>query len=173
MRELADSDRIRRFMKTFGLAAPRAGTCYLTGGSSAVLYGWRATTVDVDIALEPEQDELLRALPQIKDQLAINVELASPADFIPLPEGWRERSPLVTTEGKLAYRHFDLVSQTLAKLERAHRRDLDDVSAMLNGGLVDAAAVREAYDAIEGELYRFPAVDPRAFRARVEEHTTR
>ena len=61
VRELADSDRIQRFMKTFGLAAPRAGTCYLTGGSSAVLYGWRATTVDVDIALEPEQDELLRS----------------------------------------------------------------------------------------------------------------
>lgn len=44
---------------------------------------------------------------------------------------------------------------------------------MLDGGLVDAAAVREAYEAIEGELYRFPAVDPRAFRSRVEEYTAR
>jgi hypothetical protein len=171
VRKLADSSRIRRFMNALGGAAPRPGTCYLTGGATAVLIGWRATTVDVDILLEPDQDELLRALPRLKEELEINVELASPADFIPLPEGWRERSPLADSTGNLAFRHFDLVSQALAKLERGHRRDLDDVQAMLDRGLVAAEELRRAYDAIEDDLYRFPAVDPRAFRVRVEEHT--
>jgi hypothetical protein len=35
---------------------------YLTGGSTAVIEGWRATTIDVDLRFEPEQDELLREL---------------------------------------------------------------------------------------------------------------
>jgi hypothetical protein len=171
VRELADSDRIQRFMKALGAAALKPGVCYLTGGSTAVLMGWRATTVDVDIALEPEQDELLHALQRLKDELAINVELASPLDFIPLPDGWRDRSPSIGASGVLVFRHFDLVSQVLAKLERGHLRDLEDVRAIFDRGLVTRAQVSDAYDAIESELYRFPAVDPRAFRSRVEEHT--
>ena len=43
-------------MRELGGAAPEDGTCYLTGGATAVLVGWRATTVDVDIELEPDQD---------------------------------------------------------------------------------------------------------------------
>jgi hypothetical protein len=98
VRELADEERIRRFMRALGAAAPADGDCYLTGGATAVLLGWRATTLDVDIELDPDQDEVLRALPGIKDELAINVELASPADFIPLPAGWRERSLFIARE---------------------------------------------------------------------------
>jgi hypothetical protein len=41
--------------------------------------------------LVPEQDDVLRAIPQLKDRLRINVELASPADFIPvLRDGRRD-----------------------------------------------------------------------------------
>ena len=54
MRELADEERIRRFMRALGDAASREGECFLTGGATAVLLGWRATTLDVDIRLEPE-----------------------------------------------------------------------------------------------------------------------
>jgi hypothetical protein len=169
VRDLVDDGRVRGFMRAFGRAAPAEGTCFLTGGATAVLIGWRSSTIDVDIALAPEQDELLRALPALKEQLRINVELASPAQFIPLPAGWEERSPFVAQEGKLTFRHFDLYSQALAKLERAHRRDADDVRAMVDAGLVDPARLRAAYDEIESSLYRFPAVDARAFRARVEE----
>jgi hypothetical protein len=155
-------------MKALGRSASAPVTCYLTGGTTAVLLGWRASTVDVDVLLEPEQDDVLRAIPELKNELAINVELASPADFIPLPGGWRDRSPLVTKEGHLTFRHFDLISQTLAKLERGHRRDVEDVDAMLDGGLVDIAAIRRAFDLIEAELWRFPAVDPARFRERVD-----
>src|SRR5438128_3878857 len=98
-------------MRALGEAAPDEGVCYLTGGATAVLLGWRPTTLDVDIRLEPEQDELLRALTRIKDELAVNVELASPADFIPLPEGWRDRSVFELRAGRLSFRHFDPYSQ--------------------------------------------------------------
>ena len=150
-------------------SAGEPAVCYLVGGGTAVLVGWRETTVDVDILLEPETAELLRALSKLKDELQINVELASPLDFIPLPEGWRERSPFVAKEGSLVFRHFDPLSQALAKLERDHTRDREDVEALIDAGLVERARLLEAFGEIEAELHRFPAIDPRSFRARVEE----
>ena len=151
-------------MRALGAAANREGVCFLTGGATAVLLGWRATTLDVDIRLEPEQDDVLRALPRIKEELAVNVELASPADFIPLPGGWRERSPFAGREGRLSFRHFDLYSQVLAKLERGHTQDMDDVREMLARDLVEKARLRACFVEIEPELYRFPAIDPTDFR---------
>jgi hypothetical protein len=168
MRELADAERIRAFMRAAGAAAAREGVCYLAGGATAVLVGWRATTIDVDIALEPEQDELLRALPAIKDELAINVELASPRDFIPLPQEWQARSISISREGLLSFEHFDPYSQALSKLERGHARDLEDVQAMLRLGLVEPERLRDLFAEIEPDLYRFPAIEPQRFRAAVE-----
>ena len=127
---------------------------------TAVLLGWRETTIDVDIELDPEQDELLRALPAIKDELQINVELASPLHFIPVPAGWEERSPSVGRDGRLTFKHFDLYSQALAKLERGHNQDLEDARVMLERGLVEAVPLRSAFEEIEPQLYRFPAIDP-------------
>ena len=95
MRELADEQRIRRFLRALGASADSEAVVYLTGGVTAVLEGWRGTTVDVDLRLEPESEALLRAIARLKDELEINVELASPGDFIPLPAGWEERSPFV------------------------------------------------------------------------------
>ena len=169
MRELADADRVRAFMRALGSVAVDDGAAHLTGGATAVLVGWRATTVDVDLTLVPESEPLLRALPRLKDELRINVELASPADFIPVAPGWEERGTFVAREGRLTFYHFDLVAQLLAKLERAHVRDLEDVQALLELGLVDPSAARRAFDELEPRLYRFPAIDPASFRARVEE----
>src|SRR2546421_6548391 len=126
MRERADADRIRRFMHVLGGAARIEGRCYFAGGATAVMLGWRETTLDVDISLEPEQDDAMRELPRIKQELGVNVELASPADFIPLPQGWEQRSISIGREGRLAFLHLDPYSQALAKLERAHELDLED-----------------------------------------------
>lgn len=156
-------------MRALGAAARADGECYLAGGATAVLLGWRSTTLDVDIRLEPDQDEVLRSIPALKDQLSINVELASPADFIPLPEGWRDRSPFVAREGLLTFRHFDPYSQVLAKLERGHAQDVEDVQQMLARGLVEPGRVRAAFAEIEPSLYRFPAIDPASFRDALDE----
>ena len=42
-------------------------------------------------------------------------------------------------------------------------------SRLLSRGLVEPERLRRAYDEIEALLYRFPAVDPPSFRARVDE----
>ena len=156
-------------MRALGAEAVETGAAYFTGGATAVLLGWRPTTIDVDVTFVPEQDAVLRALPRLKDELSINVELVSPADFVPLPRGWEERSVFVSREGRLTYYHFDPYSQALAKLERAHSQDLEDVRSMLAAGLVERDDALQRFREIEPALYRYPAVDPESFRRRVEE----
>jgi hypothetical protein len=133
-----------------------------------VLEGWRGSTVDVDLRFEPDLDELLRELPGLKESLGVNIELASPPDFIPELPDWRERSPLVFQDGNVAVHHFDFYSQALSKIERGFGQDLDDVGKMIESGLVQPARLRELYETIEPELYRYPAIDPAAFRRKVE-----
>lgn len=168
MRPRADAERIDAFVRELGRAARTPARLYLTGGATAVLEGWRTTTVDIDVHLEPDLDELLRMIPELKERLAVNVELASPAQFIPELPGWRDRSRFVLRAGRLEVFHFDPYSQALSKLERAFDQDLEDVRAMIARGLVEPAEARELFRRIEPELYRFPAIDPPSFRARVE-----
>lgn len=169
MRELADSARIEQFMRELGRAVGVEGRVYLTGGATAVLHGWRDTTIDVDIKLIPDHDEILREIPRLKEALNLNVELAAPSDFIPLPAGWEERSPLIRREGNLSFHHFDPVAQALSKAERGHEQDIHDVRKMIVAGLVNPAEALIQFKAIEPELYRFPAIDPISFREAVEE----
>jgi hypothetical protein len=167
VRELADAERIRRFMRAFGAEADEEGAVYLTGGATAVLVGWRESTIDVDLKLVPESDRLLRAVARLKEELEINVELASPSDFIPVPAGWEDRSLFVVREGTLSFYHFDPYAQALAKLERAHAQDLEDVKELVARRLVDPKRAVAYFEEIEPELYRFPALDPASLRARV------
>ena len=168
MRELASGERLARFMDALARSARAAATVYLTGGASAVLLGWRPSTVDVDLKLMPEGDELLRALPRLKEELQLNVELAAPDQFLPALPGWRERSVFIRSIGSLSYFHYDFYAQALAKLERGHSQDLLDVEAMLDGNLVDPRHLLELFSAIEPHLYRFPAVAAPDLRRRVE-----
>jgi hypothetical protein len=156
-------------MEALGRAARREVRVHLVGGATAVLLGWRGTTIDVDFVMDPEDDALLRAIPALKEELHINVELASPADFIPLPPGWQDRGTFVTQVGKVGFFHFDLYGQALAKVERGHRQDLADVREMIARRLVDGKRALEYFARIEPELYRFPAIDPPSFRQAVED----
>jgi hypothetical protein len=94
----------------------------------------------------------------------VNVELAAPSDFVPVPAGWEERSLFIADEGPLAAYHYDPYAQALAKVERGHTRDLADVRALVRARLVDPTRLRALYEEIEPELYRYPAVDPPTFR---------
>jgi len=167
MRPPVDAARIRTLARELGRVARDPVRIYLTGGSTAVIEGWRESTVDVDLRFEPEAEELLRVLPALKERLGINVELASPPDFIPELPGWRERSPLLFSEGSVSVHHFDLYSQALSKIERGFKHDLQDLGAMIERDLVDPGRLRALYEAIEPELYRYPAIDPPAFRRKL------
>lgn len=168
MRALADAERLRRFLTELSRAAHEETALYLTGGATAVLLGWRDSTVDADILMEPEQDSLYRALPRLKDELQINVEIACPAHFVPELDGWRERSLFVAREGRLSIYHYDPYAQALAKIERGHAKDVADVEQLILRGYVEPGRLRELHDAIQGRLHRYPAIDPASFRRRLE-----
>ena len=85
-----------------------------------------------------------------------------------MPPGWSDRSPFVVQEGAVSVFHVDPYAQTLAKLERGHDRDLLDVAAMRDRGLIEVDRLLELFDLIRPELFRFPGVDQDAFAARVE-----
>jgi hypothetical protein len=167
MRPPVDDQRIRALARELGRVARGPVRIYLTGGSTAVIEGWRKATIDVDLRFEPEADELLRALPALKERLGVNIELASPPDFIPELPGWRERSPFVLREGTVDVHHFDLYSQALSKIERGFEQDLVDVRTMIERGFVDTSRLHELFEAIESELYRYPAIDPSVFRQKL------
>jgi hypothetical protein len=57
-------------MRRLGRVARRPARVYLTGGATAVLEGWRASTIDVDLKLVPDDDELLRAIVDLKERLS-------------------------------------------------------------------------------------------------------
>jgi hypothetical protein len=73
VRRLATADRILAFLRALGRSARQPARLYLTGGATAVLEGWRDSTVDVDVLLVPDE-ELLRAIPSLKEELEVNVE---------------------------------------------------------------------------------------------------
>lgn len=168
MRELATGVRIREFMRRLGEAATADSRIYVTGGATAVLYGWREATLDVDLKILPESDALFRAIPELKEALRLNVELACPSDFIPALPDWQDRSPFICREGRVDWHHFDPYSQALSKIERAHEKDLVDVRAMLDRGLVDPARLLEFFERIRPDFVRYPAIDPKSFQERLE-----
>ncbi len=167
MRDLANADKIVKFMSVFGRHARQEARVYFTGGATAVLLGWRDSTIDVDLRFVPELDELFRAIPAIKEQLQLNVELAAPSDFIPALPGWEDRSQYIGREGKASFYHYDPYSQALAKIERGHAQDARDVEAMINRGLVERPRLLSLFAEIESQLYKYPAIDPATFAREV------
>ena len=169
MRRLADARRLRILLGELARAADVETAVFLTGGATAVLLGWRESTLDADLLILPESDALLRALPRLKEELQLNVEIASPAHFVPELPGWRERSLPIERIGRVSYFHYDPYAQALAKIERGHDKDLTDVRELLDRALIEPGRLRELFSAIEPQLHRNPAVDPKSFRRRLEE----
>lgn len=167
MRSLTDAAKVRSFMEALGRRARGAGRVYLVGGATAVLHGWRATTVDIDLKMDPEPAGAFEAISVIKDELDVNVELAAPDQFIPPLPRWQERSLFIARHGDIEFFHYDPFSQALAKLERGHARDLDDVRAMVDRRLVSRDGLAARFDEIRGGMERYPAIDVEAFERKV------
>jgi hypothetical protein len=169
MREKVTVARLNRFMQELAMAARSPGKVYFTGGSTALLLGFRDQTIDIDLKLDPEPAGVFEAIALLKNSLNLNVELASPDDFIPRAEDWRERSRHIASIGQVEFLHYDFSLQALAKLERGHAHDINDVASLVRGGYVTPAELKARFAQIEPGLLRYPAVDPQHFRKKVED----
>lgn len=168
MRQTLDKVLLAEVLEELGRLARGPGKVYLTGGAYALIYGWRESTVDLDLRLDPEPRGVFEGTRTLKQRMDVNIELASPSDFSVGVPGWRERSVFISTHGQVSFFHYDFYAQALAKLERGHRRDLHDVEQMCTDGLVEREALFDYFEQIAPNLIRYPALDEDGFRGRVE-----
>ena len=173
MRQPITSERLQEFMQVLGERVTQLTRVFLVGGASAVLLGWRNSTIDIDLKVIPDSDEILRLVAVLKERLGINIELASPDDFIPELPGWQDRSIFISQVGKLTFLHYDFYAQALAKIERGHDLDLSDVRNLFQVNLVEREKLRQLFSQIESQLYKYPAIDPKSFRQAVEDAVAR
>lgn len=134
LRQKVDRERIKDFFKKLGQRFRQEGKIYLVGGTTLVFEQLREQTVDIDVVIEvtPKyHDQLIQAIRSLKDDLSVNVEEASPGDFIPLPKGFEERHQFVERFGSIDVFHFDLYSTALSKIERGRTQDIEDVLELL------------------------------------------
>src|SRR5438552_17564365 len=128
MRKQVTIETLKQFMQQLAAAARSPGKVYFTGGATALLLGFREQTIDIDLKLDPEPEGAFEAIAVLKNSLDLNVELASPDDFIPPAPDWRERSRHIASIGRLEFFHYDFALQALAKLERGHAQDREDAA---------------------------------------------
>lgn len=167
MRSGTTKEKIEQLMSRLGAAVSTDRRICFTGGVSAVLIGWREMTIDVNLKAEPELQGFFESLPRLKDELDINIELASPDQFVPALPGWQKRSIFITRKSRLDFFHYDFSGQALSKVERAHPRDLHDVECMIRDKLIIPARLLELFEHVESRLIRYPAIDPASLRERV------
>jgi len=71
MRSNVDCQKIEQLMEALGKEARGSGCIYFTGGASALLIGWRGSTVDIDIRLDPEPLGIFQAIAKLKQETRI------------------------------------------------------------------------------------------------------
>src|ERR1051326_6545792 len=145
MRRKVTIETLKEFMQELANAARSPGKVYFTGGATALLLGFREQTIDIDLKLDPEPAGAFEAIAALKQRLDLNVELASPDDFIPAARDWRERSQPITSIGPVEFFNYDFSLQALAKIERSHAQDLEDVRSFVRGGYVSAEELRRRF----------------------------
>jgi len=73
-----------------------------------VYEGFRNQTLDIDLALElspQDHTSFIQMVRELKEELNVNVEEASPGDFIPLPAGYKDRCQFLGRYGA-CFRNF-------------------------------------------------------------------
>lgn len=168
MRSKVDVGKLNSFIEEAGHAAQGPGRIYLVGGATALLLGIREQTIDIDIKLDPEPKGIFEAIARLKERLSINVELASPDDFMPAIPGWKDRSEFITRSGLVDFYHYDIYGQALAKILRGHGKDLADARAFVGSGKVIPSKLEGFFEQIKPDIIRYPAVDAADFGRRVE-----
>jgi len=124
-------------MKEISRTAPRRGAyrVYFVGGATAVLAGWRDSTIDADLACD--DDAVFRDIQGIKERLQLNIEFARPEDFVPPLKGSNDRHVFIETMGRVGFYHYDPYAQLLSKVIRGFDRDMQDAKAFVRSGMVD------------------------------------
>ena len=147
-RDSVNRHRIDEFLNQLGKRFRGAGKVYLVGGTTMVYEGFRTLTLDIDIAFDlnpTDHTEFIHVVRELKEEMQVNVEEASPGHFIPLPSGYEARCQFLGQYGKLEVFHFDPYSMALSIIERATAEGFSDVLALLEHNWIQIEMLEETF----------------------------
>src|SRR5258707_32697 len=167
MRPSVDKTAIESFFQQLGRTFRKPGRLYLVEGAALVHAGVRpGFTQDIDVQVSgANEGELIVAIQRLIQQLQINVEFASPADFIPLPSQWEMHAQYTGRYGGVDVFYFDFYSIALSKIERGNSRDINDVKLLVQQGIITLNELDAAYREVLAQLGqgRYPRITPQRF----------
>jgi hypothetical protein len=156
MRQRVGQQEIELFLVQVGRTR-QPGRLYLVGGAAMVHRGIRpGQTLDIDIQITVDPANLTAQIAQLKQRLNMNIEFASPADFMPLPAQWETRSEFLKRYGQVDVFYFDWYSIALSKMQRANRQDVVDVQLLVRQGFLDLAELDRLYQDVLGKIGQPP-----------------
>ncbi len=170
MRSNATKADIEKFLNTLGKIFRKPGRLYLAGGAALVHLGLRpGSTLDIDIVIETtSEDEMVKAIRQLVEQMQLNIEFSSPGDFIPLPSQWMAHAKYIGRYGLLDAFYFDFYSLALSKISRGSERDLIDVKLLVQQKVITLDELDKAYQEVLPRMGKRPYInlDPQKFANR-------
>jgi uncharacterized nucleotidyltransferase DUF6036 len=156
MRQHVGRQGIEQFLVEVGRIR-QPGRLYLVGGAALVHAGIRSgQTLDIDIHITVDPTNLTAHIAQLKQQLNMNIEFASPGDFMPLPAQWETRSQFIKRYNQVDAFYFDWYSITLSKAQRANPQDIIDMQLLTQQGFVDVIALDGYYQEVLNKIGRPP-----------------
>jgi len=167
-------EALRELMEELSRTAPdrESFRVYVLGGGTAVLAGWRSSTIDAD--LYAEREEVFRDVQGIKERLRLNIEFARPEQFVPALAGSAERHLFIDRVGNVDFYHYDPYAQLLSKIVRGFRKDLLDADRFVTSGMVDPRRFRTLVRGIPESAYaRYPNLSRVSVLATVNEFLSR
>lgn len=144
MRKPVTRDRVEAFLDRLGRRVRKPARVVITGGASMILRGLRGQTLDIDLwySVAPGDDAAIAtALRDLKDELDINIELAEPGHFLPMPAGREGRLAHIGRYGGADVFLDDPYAIALGKLDRGADKDLADVRLLADAKIVDLDAL--------------------------------
>ncbi len=148
----------------------KPGRLYLVGGAALVHAGVRSGfTQDIAIQVgEVNEGDLIIGIQRLTQQMQINIEFASPKDFIPLPLQWETHAQYVGRYGQIEVFYFDFYSIALSKIERGTTRDIEDVKLLVQQQRIALDELDGAYQEVLAQLGkgRYPKITPERFAMR-------
>jgi Nucleotidyltransferase of unknown function (DUF6036) len=152
MRQRVGRQDIEHFLTEVGRTR-QSGRLYLTGGAALVHRGIRpGQTLDIDIHITIDPGNLTAQIAQLKHKMNMNIEFASPGDFLPLPTQWETRSEFIKRYYQVDAFYFDWYSIALSKMQRANRQDVLDVQLLVRQRCVEVNELDQMYQDVLNKI---------------------
>jgi hypothetical protein len=148
------------------LSAP--ARLYLVCRTTHLAEGWTSIVPALELAGDGRSPQVEQTAREAAEGLGVELVWESPADIIPLPDGWEQRARPYTadaSDGPLDVRHFDPYSVVLRLIARGDEPDYVAALEYIHHGWVDPRQLEALFvDVTPRMTNQTLAQDPAEFR---------